>query len=303
MSVLQNLNYIAELEAMPCASPDPLVYIQTGLQAAPPALLQLLVPGCSEIVQARLGINPLAGKGTEAIVRGAAGFPQRRGQKHGKRATAHIQQIHKPLPLGGKQFLYKTGFFAIQKALLFWQIVDVSTDFIATWSSLIRATQGCDLPAAGYVSTGIAPLIFPGPGVGYLSFGSVARYCADIRLQRIRVDPGSIGAVGYHMEWEPWPDPSSPKAPVTTWLEQTVTGTRSNFSTTDDPVQKNGNRTGGFKRVDNLAGASYDEYKIGFSVGGAAAMRPTVGNVGVQCYGNPHTRSWGCNLESVSNIL
>lgn len=301
MSVLQNLNYLEEISAIPCASPDPLLLVRTAFESAPPALLRLYLPGCSEIMQARVGISP--GLGLGKLIRPAVdGLTKpRRGMRHGRKVGGAIQGISPPVPLGGRQFLYKTGFFGVERLLWYWLVADVSTAFVATWASLIHQQQNCELPGAGELSTQIVPHTYI-PGSRYLSFvPKLLTGCADARLNEITIPAGINASIVWGMQWQPWPDPDSPETNMSTWLEEIGVDGRYGFATMNNPNEANKRWTGGFHKHKNNGQITPRKYRIGVENPSAnAAMTATLGFLHVSCSGFPQPVEWGCKLKPVS---
>lgn len=295
MSVLRNLNYIQEISRIPCAQPDPLLVIKTAFEAAPPALLQLGLPGCSEIVQARAGIAP--GQGFGELVKQATdrGARPRRGGRHGKRYSAPVQRAHRGLPLGGRQFLYRTGFFAAERLLWYWLVADVTTAFIAQWTSLIYQEMNCDQPGAGTFRADIQPFIYTA-GDSVLNFSTPSLPgCGHARNADITIAPGVNASIIFDMQWEPWPNSSAPSANITTWLYEVGVEKSLAEATMNDPIQQNGKRTGGRHNHRNNGQITPRRYRIGVhNPSPTAAMRPVLGTVHVGCMGFATGQPWGC---------
>jgi hypothetical protein len=184
MSILKNANYLLELDRIPCAVPDMLIIIKTGLAAAPPALLTLFLPGCNEIVKTRIGNSPWHLRGMNALIKGAI----------------------KPYPISEQKFLYKIGYYAAEKYLWWWMVADVTTEFVTTWQSMVYQEQQCELPGAGtaygYFEAFVVPPNFSTfipwtpsnfhPGVQYTSGG-------------VGILPGYEATIAFDMTWDTFP--------------------------------------------------------------------------------------------------
>lgn len=120
MGVLNNINYLKEVQYFPCADPDPLILITTALEAGAPTLLEFYSWGCRDILKLRAGYSNFCGRKYRAIV--AKWHP-----------PGFIDKLHKSY-----------GFFVpIDKLLYGWLIADLTSGFLAKWTSLAYAAQGC----------------------------------------------------------------------------------------------------------------------------------------------------------------
>lgn len=301
MSVLANINYLEEIAGIPCRTPDPIIIIKTFALSAPPALLRMAVPGCSEIMQARAAISPFKGLGELLNPLPVQWTRPRRGGRHGKRIKGQVMRMIPPTPLGGKQFLYRTGFFHAEKALWWWLVADVTTGFVAQWQSLMHEAQGCDVPGTGYLETQIVPHTYI-PGTSYLSFVAKSEVgCGDARLNEITIPAGLNASIVWGMEWQPWPDPDSPTTNISTWLEEVGVSEVYGYATMNNPTEQNKRWTGGFHKHKNNGSILPRKYRIGVSNSSTnAAMTATLGFVYIGCSGFPAGIEWGCNLQPVS---
>lgn len=120
MSVLDNLGYLSKGTYFPCATPDPILVLQAAGKAAFPVLMSAATFGCNDIVKMRAGISPWHSRGMKALINGA---------------------ILPDDPYNTKGLLKYT--IPIEKALFFWFVVDLTTDFAANWQSQIFKLNAC----------------------------------------------------------------------------------------------------------------------------------------------------------------
>jgi hypothetical protein len=148
--VLSNLNYIKEVSVYPCATPGPIIAITTALEAAAPVLVELASFSCIDIYKTRLGISWRCGKQLKAIIKAA----------HGAKV---IDNVH---------FIYQFA-APVERILWYWFVAELTTNFLAKWTSLVYQQQGC-LPALDDCTVSASeianPLIsqFFDNGIGYI---------------------------------------------------------------------------------------------------------------------------------------
>lgn len=298
MGVLRNINFLRRIAKIPCTEPDMWILAETFFKAAPPALLQLFVPGCSEILQARIGIDPFGGV-FNPILKGPPG-PQgigRRG-RHGKAIGAQIGGLVKGLPLGGNQFLWRIGFFHVQAALWWWQVADVTTEFLANWQSMVYEEEGCNLPDL----TGYADLIPPfayteGTHIMGMRVGSRPGVF-DVSPSAITFAPGVSGTIGWWVNWQEFNHPEIPAGPVSSYLVNVETQEQYAFSETNDPDNQNGNTTGGFYRYRGQGSTGITRFRVMLDVHPTLlATQAVQGQLRVSVSGFPHSSAFGCNLK------
>jgi hypothetical protein len=179
-----DINFIKELNLIPCGVPEWWVIAETGFQAAAPALLTIFTPGCTDIVKTKVGLSPWHHRGVKALLKGAQA----------------------PFAKEGKEFLWKIGYFELEKYLYWFMIADVTKEFFMTWQTLVFQQQQCQLPghgtAFGYPSTllynpgyegglGISPQhLVPGVATG---------------LNNIRIQAGLEANVALDVIWDSYP--------------------------------------------------------------------------------------------------
>lgn len=120
MGVIDNLGYVAEATYYPCYNPDPILMIKAAGNAIGPVLLSAGTFGCLDIVRMKAGVSPWHSRGLKALINGA---------------------VH-PSETDGFNKLYKF-LIPAEKALFFWFVVDLTTEFVARWHSQAFKLGAC----------------------------------------------------------------------------------------------------------------------------------------------------------------
>lgn len=223
MSIMRNINFIKELSRIPCAQPDIWIILETAFKSAPPAMLTLFLPGCTDIVKMRIGSSPWHARSIRGLIKGAI----------------------KPFPISERKFLYKIGYFTAEKYLWWWMVADVTTEFITTWQSMVYQEQQCELPGAGTAYGRFAPEIYIPEQEATLIVGSdQTRPCCNVETFGIVIYPGCQGSVAYSIEWDSWPVRGQGVS-VDTWMTVEGGPDVTNFMSTNDPLLNNGSFTQG----------------------------------------------------------
>lgn len=203
MGTVNNINYLKEVQYFPCADPSPLILITTALEAGAPTLLEFYSWGCRDILKLRAGYSNFCGRGFRAIV--AKWHP-----------PGFIDKLHK----------FYEFFGPVDKLLYGFLIADLQSSFLAKWTSLAYAAQGCIPDPTTQQTTGTAQI----------PQGILANHETGI-VYRLTTIGGSGGVVrptsvtipdGWYVSitWSVHVDPLFADQGVTvhTWL-QSVTGT------------------------------------------------------------------------------
>lgn len=143
MSILRNINYMKNFVFFPCATPSPLIVIETAFEAALPELWEFFSFQIPQL------LNPLAKKaGSEHAPKW---YPaparyrdvNRRSRGHGR----HVEQDPPGRRSPGEKWGPNTLAFRMvdleQKAMFWWMVVDLYTEFMARWTTLIYLHEGC----------------------------------------------------------------------------------------------------------------------------------------------------------------
>lgn len=281
MSLLKNINYIKELDRIPCADPSPWIIVKTAAQAAPPALLSLLVPGCTDIVKTRLGRSPWHAKSISSFIKKAVG----------------------PEALGANKFLYKVGYDAAERFLWYWMLADVTQEFFVTWQSQIFQEQQCELPGAGTAHGYYEPFVYDGHIEVRLIPGIITHPPGvTIGSHSIAILPGYQGTFAYECEWESYPVAGG-SVNVTTWLQVDDEQPKLDYATTNSPGQGNYNRTGGsiwHNRPGTVRATEYSVHaQIDTDFGDHVRLVRSTWYVGLQGR-HEGNLSWGCKPKPVS---
>lgn len=122
MGVIDNLGFIEEATHYGCAQAGGALVIQAAGAAAWPVLLQAATFSCLDILKMRAGVSPWHARGLRALIKGA------------------IPAEQADVGAGVFKFL-----LPVEKALFFWFVVDLTTEFQARWMSQIFKLGGCEV--------------------------------------------------------------------------------------------------------------------------------------------------------------
>jgi hypothetical protein len=279
MSIMKNINYIKKLNVIGCTTPDIFVIVETGLQSAGPALLNLFTPGCSEIVKMKLGLSPWHLRKVNTFIKGAAA----------------------PFALEANKFLYKIGYFTAERGLYHLMVADIAVEFFTTWQSLAFAAEQCPLPSAGTAYGYIATFIYePGQDtlLGYYPLHNVTGMA--IGLNQITIFPGFQGTVAFSAVFDSWPTRGQGVS-VTTWItEDDNPAPISTFKTNDPPSQPK-NETVGHLSFDTLRNLVRKDYYLHIQNTGDNYAQAVGGSYTIAMSGHPTgVLPWGCKLKKTS---
>lgn len=228
---LKDINYIKELNAIPCAPASPEIYIKTAFNTAPPALLSLFLPGCTDIMKTKVGLSPWHLRGIKGM----------------------IQKASPPQALAARQFLYKVGYFAAEKYLWFFLVADVTKEFFITWQSQVFMAQQCQLPGTGTAHGYVAPFVYTAGHEGGLGIAPIKLVPGvAVGLNNVNILPGFQGSFGWSCEWDSWPIRGQGVS-VTTWMTESGIDTPFDVSALPDPLGQQGNVTGGSVYGQNIS--------------------------------------------------
>lgn len=277
--MLKNINYIKKLNVVSCTEPDIFVLVETGFEAAVPALLNLFVPGCTDIVKMKLGISPWHRRGIRSLIKSAQA----------------------PFSLEANKFLFKVGYYTAERGLYYLMVADIAVEFVATWQSLVFAAQQCQLPSAGTAYGYIAPFIYS-PGqetlLGYFPRHNVPGMA--IGLNQITIFPGFQGSVTFSAEFDSWPTRGEGVS-VTTWMTEDDETTKISESTTNVPPSQPHNETVGHLSFDTLHNFTRKDYYLHVSNTGDKHAQAVGGSYTVNMTGHPTgVLPWGCKFKKTS---
>lgn len=143
MSILHNVNYMKRFVFHPCATPNPLIVIETAFEAAAAELWEFFSFQLPQI------LNPLAKKaGSQNAPKwypAPARYtdPSRRGKGHGRHITQDPPGRTSPGEKWGPNTIAFRAVDAEQKAMFYWMVVDLATEFMARWTTLLYLKQDC----------------------------------------------------------------------------------------------------------------------------------------------------------------
>jgi len=279
MSIMRNINYLSKMNVMGCSAPDIFVTIETGFEAAGPALLSLLTPGCTDIVKMKLGHSPWHSRGIRSVIKGVAA----------------------PFAVEANKFLYKIGYFTAERGLYYWMVADIATEFVTTWQSLAFAAEQCPLPSAGTAYGYIATFIY-GPDqdtlLGYFPLHNVTGMA--IGLNQITVFPGFQGSLAFSAVFDSWPIRGKGVS-VTTWMTEDDNPTPISMFKTNDPPSQPKNETAGHLSFDTLHTFSRKDYYLHIHNTGEEYAQAVGGSYTLTMSGHPTgVLPWGCHLKKTS---
>jgi hypothetical protein len=276
---LKDINYIKELNTIPCGEASWTVIAETFANTAPPALLSLFLPGCTDIIKTKLGLSPWHARGLKGMIKKAA----------------------PPLAINGTKFLYNIGYFTAEKYLWFFQVAEVTKEFFITWQSQIFMQQQCQLPAAGSAYGYIAPLVYPAKGEGGLAIAPI-KLCPGVAvgLNNIQISPGYQGSVAWTAEWASHPDRSVP-ANVYTWDTETDIPEALDFMQTYNPELNNKANTGGHQYIQNISTSAGKQLRIFWASDSSSNVQVVSGSWSVSVQGrHSGLYSFGCYPKAVT---
>jgi hypothetical protein len=262
MSIGKNLNYIKRAFKHPCATPNPVILVETAFAAGVPALMNLVLFGCGDIVKMKAGVAPWHTRALKGFIKSAAD----------------------PRVLGPTKFLYASGYGALEAALWWWLVADTVTGFVADWMSLVYQEQGCDLPGNGYFQAGLTSN-FEDAGNGKLininGISSVP--CLSASLHSIRIPFGCSATISWDTEFKPFLNDPNNQGTVRTYLRRSSDGVQ--IGAQPGYPQKDGSQvTGGGAHVSALHIGQDEEYTLAWDLD-RGLMGCTGGTLRISSYG------------------
>ena len=222
--IIERVNYVKDFICDPCEAPF-IVYVETFLPAFGELLLEWYSFGLDDIIR---GYFRPAGLVSHGHKRRLADRKKRRKKNKLIRALDEIigfepgEVIAKNLPLqqnmrfrkisdGVRHLWIIDGI--IQRALYYWMVIDLVTEFAYKWTSLLMKTEYCQASKRYFLLTQ-DPLQFAGgyPGDKTISIGPVVKIRGDVVYSPIEVGlpgPGTVICAGRLVPYE------RPEFPVT----------------------------------------------------------------------------------------
>lgn len=280
MSIMSKINYVKSLSVMGCSDPDFFVAVETGFQSVAPALLSLLVPGCTDIVKMKLGHAPW----------------------HAKTMKGVLKAIAPPFSAGANKFLYKVGYFQAEAALYYLMLADVTSEFFINWQSLAFVAEQCELPSAGTAYGYIAPFIYPPDHEGGLGITPQHNVTGMANfLNGVTIFPGFQGSVAFTAQFDSWPTPGE-GINVDTWTVESDTGTIIMPYTTNQPQGSPHNQVAGHFSFDTTRAHTGTSYSFMMHNTGGKNAQVVGGTYSVSMSGHPTgVLPWGCKFKKTSN--
>lgn len=279
MSIMRNINYLKKLNVIGCSAPDFFVLVETGFEAAAPALLSLFVPGCTDIVKMKLGHAPFHSRVLKGFLKSAA----------------------PPFSAGANQFLYKIGYFTAEAGLYYFMLADVAVEFETTWNSMAFAAEQCPLPSAGTAYGYVTPFIY-GPGQDTFLTPSPQHNVGGmaVGLHGVTIFPGFQGSFTFSCEWDSWPVRGQGVS-VSTWVEELPDNTPISLSTTNIPPTQPYNETIGHLSFDTLHKLVSTRYEMHVQNTGDTFAQVVAGTYSVAMSGHPQgVLPFGCKPKITS---
>lgn len=276
--LMRDINYIKELNTIPCATPNWYVTITTGIETAGPALLTLFLPGCNDIIKTKLGLSPWHARGIKGMI--AKAVP--------------------PQAVNATKFLYKIGYFTAEKYLWFFQVAEVTKNFFMTWQSSIYMQQQCQLPGNGTAHGYFTPYIRDGHSSGPLEMAAI-KLVPGIAVggNQIAIAAGFQGAVAYTLDWDTWPERGG-GANVSTWYTEEGSDDVHDLSQTFNPQTSQGGTTAGHFYAKNDALAGQKKYFFWWSSDSETNVQPVRSDWSASSQGRHNgLTSFGCVAKNV----
>ena len=193
MSILQNVNYMKNFVYHPCATPNPLMLIETAFEAGLPEMLELLSADFFDKTLRATKDMWRRGAAADAAKKGPPGLATQPPGGHGRRLGGTVGRRSVGIPYGAKTWVFELV-DAEQTAMFWWLVADLATEFLARWTTLIYLKQRCPFDhscfAEGqfttiYIDQGSNSPLLPVMGTGVVISGG-------LEIQVIKPGPYSI---------------------------------------------------------------------------------------------------------------
>lgn len=199
MSITGNLNYIKRIMRHPCATPDVMTVVETGLGAGALALLHLTMLGCNDILKARAGRSPWHFRKMSGLIKGAGG----------------------PVGRGVNRWLFATPYNQIEAVLWHMMVMEATTGFFADWASMMYQETRCGQPGAGHIHAPLAALYLDAGDEGTVLINNVEdKPCVRVGGNTVTIKAGCTGSISFHVDWKPFRDDPANSGSVQTYLRE-----------------------------------------------------------------------------------
>jgi len=276
---MRNINYLKKMNVMGCSAPDIFVTIETGLQAAGPALLNLLTPGCTDIVKMKLGRSPWHSRGIRSLIKSAAA----------------------PFSLEANKFLYRIGYDTAERGLFYLMVADIAVEFVTTWQSLAFVAEQCPLPSAGTAYGYMATFIYTPNQETLLGYNPQHNVNGmAVGLNSIVIFPGFQGSLTFNAVFDSWPIRGKGVS-VNTWMTEDDSTIPISPSRTNDPPSQPKNEVVGHLSFDTTRELLRKDYYLHIQNSGDENAQCVGGTYSVAMSGHPTgVLPWGCHLKKTS---
>jgi hypothetical protein len=223
MSFTGTWNLIKQIQAYPCAEPDPVIYFVTFAPAVAPALIDFVSYGCRDIVKFKAGVGQPCGRIFKALAK----------QSYG---PAAVDSIHNILKFTRP----------IEAGLFWWFVADLASDTLARWVTLAYQLNGCNIEGetASFQHSWI-PQGATGAGSPHPVIGNVVNYQGAPGLW---THSGCIVPPGWYwqgsFDCQVHPVFSNQNTGLKTWLQVSSPGSYDYPANTYGPGYDGGSRTG-----------------------------------------------------------
>lgn len=194
----RNLNYVRRVMRHPCAAPDPLTIVETGLSAGALAIVRLTTFGCTDILKSRAGRAPFHARHLNALIKGAGG----------------------PVGRGVNRFLFATPYNQLEAFFWHWLVFDTTVGFFADWASMMYMEGRC-APRSGSDTFPLQALYLDAGDEGTVQInGVVNTECYRVGGNTLTIKPGCEVSFSAHCQWIPFNnDPANYGGVTTYWRE------------------------------------------------------------------------------------
>jgi hypothetical protein len=153
------------------------IIITAAFAAGVPALIAASSFSCMDILKTRAGISWKCGRALKAV----------------------IDSAHGPKVANKGAFYYQiTGGALLERALWYYFIAELVTEFVANWTTLVYSMEGCGQGPHGSVAATAGPWDYGGGGTDErVLFGAAGNDCCGVGGITILILPGCNGSVSF----------------------------------------------------------------------------------------------------------
>lgn len=224
MTLKSDANYMKKMFLHRCNVTNPMIIIETALQAAIPTLVELNEYTCADIMKMAgahtWGVAATLNKSLSAGKRRSS--PRRRGAC-GRRMSGALKNPNSIAPhlVDDFKFMYEiSGGAFVEGALFKFFLFELGKNFLINWMTLAYAAEHCSLPPAGTIYTSWDALFTPGPEREITcEIGPGSTHCASSSGHEIHVPPGCTASMSWAGRWVPFRNDPGLLGNVSMWIE------------------------------------------------------------------------------------